>query len=102
MMNKNMMKQAQLLQKQMMQLQEEIESSIVEYSAGGGAVNVTITGKMLVQSISIDPDAIDPEDVEMLEDLIQSAVNGAIEKAQELASSKMGALTGGLNLPGLM
>lgn len=102
MMNKNMMKQAQQLQKQMMQLQEEIESSILEYSAGGGAVKVTITGKMVVQSIAIDPDAIDSEDVEMLEDLIQSAVNGAIEKAQELASSKMGALTGGLNLPGLM
>ena len=97
-----MMKQAQQLQKQMMQLQEEIESSILEYSAGGGAVKVTITGKMVVQSIAIDPDAIDSEDVEMLEDLIQSAVNGAIEKAQELASSKMGALTGGLNLPGLM
>ena len=102
MMNKNMMKQAQQLQKQMMQLQEEIESSILEYSAGGGAVKVTITGKMVVQSIAIDPDAINSEDVEMLEDLIQSAVNGAIEKAQELASSKMGALTGGLNLPGLM
>ena len=97
-----MMKQAQQLQKQMMQLQEEIESSILEYSAGGGAVKVTITGKMVVQSIAIDPDAINSEDVEMLEDLIQSAVNGAIEKAQELASSKMGALTGGLNLPGLM
>ena len=102
MMNKNMMKQAQQLQKQMMQLQEEIESSILEYSAGGGAVKVTITGKMVVQSITIDPDAINSEDVEMLEDLIQSAVNGAIEKSQELASSKMGALTGGLNLPGLM
>jgi len=97
-----MMKQAQQLQKQMMKLQEEIESSTVEHSAGGGAVKVTVTGKMIIQSIEIDPDAIDPEDVEMLQDLIQSAVNGAIEKAQELASSKMGALTGGLNLPGLM
>ena len=57
---------------------------------------------MIIQSIKIDPEAIDPEEVEMLEDLIQSAINGAIEKAQELASSKMGALTGGLNLPGLM
>jgi hypothetical protein len=102
MMNKNMMKQAQQLQKQMMQLQEEIESSTVEHSAGGGAVKVIVTGKMIIQSIKIDPEAIDPEEVEMLEDLIQSAINGAIEKAQELASSKMGALTGGLNLPGLM
>ena len=85
MMNKNMMKQAQQLQKQMMKLQEEIEASTVEHSTGGGAVKVIVT-----------------EETEMLEDLIQSAINGAIEKAQELASSKMGALTGGLNLPGLM
>tara|TARA_B100000700_G_C15058140_1_gene864022 strand:+ start:3134 stop:3439 length:306 start_codon:yes stop_codon:yes gene_type:complete len=101
-MNKNMMKQAQQLQKQMMKLQEEIEASTVEHSTGGGAVKVIVTGKMIVQSIEIDPEVIDPEETEMLEDLIQSAINGAIEKAQELASSKMGALTGGLNLPGLM
>ena len=68
----------------------------------GGAVRVVVTGKMVVQSIEIDPDAVDPNDVEMLQDLIQSALNGAIEKAQELASSKMGALTGGLNIPGLL
>ena len=102
MMNKNMMKQAQQLQKQMMKLQEEIEASTVEHSTGGGAVKVIVTGKMIVQSIEIDPEVIDPEETEMLEDLIQSAINGAIEKAQELASSKMGALTGGLNLPGLV
>ena len=102
MMNRNMMKQAQQLQKQMIKLQEEIEASTVEYSSGGGAVRVVVTGKMVVQSIEIDPDAVDPNDVEMLQDLIQSALNGAIEKAQELASSKMGALTGGLNIPGLM
>ena len=96
------MKQAQQLQKQMMKLQEEIEASTVEHSTGGGAVKVIVTGKMIVQSIEIDPEVIDPEETEMLEDLIQSAINGAIEKAQELASSKMGALTGGLNLPGLM
>ena len=93
------MKQAQ---KQMIKLQGEIEASTVEHSAGGGAVRVVVTGKMVVQSIEIDPDAVDPNDVEMLQDLIQSALNGAIEKAQELASSKMGALTGGLNIPGLM
>ena len=90
------------MQKQMIKLQEEIEASTVEYSSGGGAVRVVVTGKMVVQSIEIDPDAVDPNDVEMLQDLIQSALNGAIEKAQELASSKMGALTGGLNIPGLM
>ena len=102
MMNKNMMRQAQQLQKQMVKLQEEIEASTVEHSSGGGVVKVVVTGKMVVQSIEIDPSAVDPDDVEMLQDLVHTAVNGAIEKAQELASSKMGALTGGLNIPGLM
>ena len=102
MMNKNMMRQAQQLQKQMVKLQEEIEAATVEYSSGGGVIKVVVTGKMVVQSIEIDPSAVDPDDVEMLQDLVQTAVNGAIEKAQELASSKMGALTGGLNIPGLM
>ena len=68
-MNKNMMKQAQQLQKQMMKLQEEIEASTVEHSTGGGAVKVIVTGKMIVQSIEIDPEVIDPEETEMLEDL---------------------------------
>ena len=101
MMNKNMMRQAQQLQKQMAKLQEEIENSKVENSVGGGVVKVVVTGKMVVESIEIDPEVVDSEDVEMLKDLVQSAVNGAIEKAQELASTKMGALTGGLNIPGL-
>ncbi len=101
MMNKNMMRQAQQLQKQMAKLQEEIENSKVENSVGGGVVKVVVTGKMVVESIEIDPEVVDSEDVEMLQDLVQSAVNGAIEKAQELASTKMGALTGGLNIPGL-
>ena len=101
MMNKNMMRQAQQLQKQMAKLQEEIENSKVENSVGGGVVKVVVTGKMVVESIEIDPEVVDSEDVEMLQDLVQNAVNGAIEKAQELASTKMGALTGGLNIPGL-
>ena len=101
MMNKNMMRQAQQLQKQMAKLQEEIENSKVENSVGGGVVKVVVTGKMVVEAIEIDPEVVDSEDVEMLQDLVQSAVNGAIEKAQELASTKMGALTGGLNIPGL-
>ena len=101
MMNKNMMRQAQQLQKQMAKLQEQIEPSKVENSVGGGVVKVVVTGKMVVESIEIDPEVVDSEDVEMLQDLVQSAVNGAIEKAQELASTKMGALTGGLNIPGL-
>ena len=101
MMNKNMMRQAQQLQKQMAKLQEEIENSKVENSVGGGGVKVVVTGKMIVESIEIDPEVLDSEDVEMLQDLVQTAINGAIEKAQELASTKMGALTGGLNIPGL-
>ena len=101
MMNKNMMRQAQQLQKQMAKVQEEIENSKVENSVGGGVVKVVITGKMIVESIEIDPEVLDSEDVEMIQDLVQTAINGAIEKAQELASTKMGALTGGLNIPGL-
>ena len=100
-MNRNMMKQAQQLQKQMLQAQQEIEAAKVEFSSGGGAVKVVVSGKMVVESIVIDPDAVDPEDVEIHQDLVLSAVNGGIEKAQELASSKMGAITGGLNIPGL-
>ena len=100
-MNRNMMKQAQQLQKQMLQAQQEIEAAKVEFSSGGGAVKVVVSGKMIVEAIVIDPDAVDPEDVEILQDLVLSAVNGGIEKAQELASSKMGAITGGLNIPGL-
>jgi len=101
-MNRNMMKQAQQLQKQMAKMQEEIEATKVEYTSGGGVIKVIVTGKMLVDSIEIDPDAVDPEDVDILQDLIITAVNGAIEEAQKLASSKMGALTGGFNIPGLL
>ena len=97
-----MIKQAQQLQKQMAKMQEEIEATKVEYTSGGGAVKVVVTGKMLVDSIEIDPEVVDPEDVDILQDLIITAINGAIEEAQELASSKMGALTGGLNIQGLM
>ena len=100
-MNRNMMKQAQQLQKQMVKMQEEIESARVEYSAGGGVVKVIVTGKMAVESIEIDPDVVDSEDVEMLQDLILSAINGGLAEAQEMASSIMGAITGGLNIPGL-
>ena len=101
MMNRNMMKQAQQLQKQMLKAQQEIESSTVEFSSGGGAVKVVVSGKMIVESIEIDPDAVDPGDVEMLQDLIIAAINEGLEKAQQMASDRMGALTGGLNIPGL-
>ena len=99
-MNKNMLKQAQQLQKQMAKVQDEIEATTVEASSGGGAVKVVVSGKMVVQSIHIDAAAVDPEDVELLEEMVLTAVNDGLSKAQELASSKMNALTGGLNLPG--
>lgn len=100
-MNRRMMRQAQQFQKRMEGLQKEIESSTVEASAGGGVVKVVVNGKMLVESISIDPEVVSPDDVEMLEDLVTAAVNEALANAQQMASDKMAELTGGLNIPGL-
>ncbi len=96
----NMMKQAQKMQKEMMKLQEEIEQRTVEASSGGGAVKVEISGKKDIKSISIQAEVVDPEDVEMLEDLIMAAINEAIRKADEMVANEMSKLTGGLNLPG--
>jgi DNA-binding YbaB/EbfC family protein len=101
MMNRKMMKQAQQLQRRMTELQEELESATVEATSGGGVVSVVATGKMTLESIQIDPDVVSPEDVEMLQDLVLAAVNEGLSKAQEMVSSRMGALTGGLNIPGL-
>lgn len=101
MMNRRMMKQAQQIQKQMMRLQEELESATVEATVGGGAVKAVVSGKMKVESITIDPDAVSPDDVEMLQDLVLAAVNEGLDKAQQMASEKMGALTGGMNIPGM-
>ncbi len=101
MVNRRMMKQAQQIQKQMMQLQEELESATVEATVGGGAVKAVVSGKMKVESITIDPDAVSPDDVEMLQDLVLAAVNEGLDKAQQMASEKMGALTGGMNIPGM-
>lgn len=104
-MNQNMnkmMKQVQEMQKQMAKAQEELAAQEVEASAGGGMVTVKVTGDLRVTSIKIDPNAVDPDDVEMLEDMVLAAVNEALRSAQELASSKMSGLTGGLNIPGLM
>jgi DNA-binding YbaB/EbfC family protein len=100
-MNRNMIRQAQELQKRMMRVQEELESATVEASAGGGVVTVVVNGKMKLESVSIAPDAVDPEDVEMLQDLVMAAVNAGMEKAQEMAAKRMSAVTGGLNIPGL-
>ncbi|HLM50950.1 MAG TPA: YbaB/EbfC family nucleoid-associated protein [Solirubrobacteraceae bacterium] len=99
-----MMKQVQKMQADMMAAQEELKDEKVEGSAGGGAVKVVITGDLVVQSIAIDESAIDPEDPELLQDMVVAAVNESIRAAQELAATKMGGLTGGLGglgLPGL-
>ena len=100
-MNRRMMRQAQQLQRRMEQLQQELESATVEATAGGGVVTVVVTGKMTVESIVIDPEVVSPEDVDILQDLVTAAVNEGLNKAQEMASSRMGELTGGLNIPGL-
>lgn len=97
----NLMKQAQMMQKQMAEMQKEIEVAEFESSVGGGAVSVRVNGKKEVLGINIKPEVVDADDVEMLEDLVLSAVNEALRKADEETSSKMGKLTGGLNIPGL-
>ena len=102
MMNRKMMRQAKQLQKNMEKMQEELESSTVEATAGGGAVKVVVTGAMKLESLTIDPDAIDPDDVEMLQDMVIAAVNEGLEKAQQMATKNMASLTGGLKIPGLM
>jgi DNA-binding YbaB/EbfC family protein len=102
MMSKKMIRQAQQLQKNMMKMQEELESATVEATVGGGAVKAVVSGKMRLESLTIDPDAVSPDDVEMLQDLVLAAVNEGLEKAQEIASSRMSSLTGGLKIPGLM
>ena len=101
-MNRHLLRQAQQLQQRLAQAQEALENETVEASAGGGAVTVTLTGKQKLRSIKIDPAAVDPDYVSMLEDLVLSAVNEAMDKAQELAGQRLGAITGGMNIPGLM
>ncbi len=98
----NMMKQAQQLQSKMMKLQEELTEKTVESSSGGGMVKVTANGRQQILSIQLEKEVVDPDDVEMLQDLILAAVNDALAKAQEMVSSEMSKLTGGLNIPGLM
>lgn len=96
----NMMKQVQKMQKEMARLQEEVEQRTVEASAGGGAVTVVASGKKEIMSITIKPEAVDPDDVEMLQDLITAAVNEALRQADEMLNKEMSKITGGLNLPG--
>ncbi len=94
-------RQAQKLQQQMAKLQEELEAREYEASAGGGMVTVKVSGKKEVLSIEIKPEAVDPEDVEMLQDLVLAAVNEALRTANDTTEKEMGKLTGGMNMPGL-
>ncbi len=100
-MNRKMLRQAQQLQQRMMKVQEELESATVETTAGGGVVKAVVTGKLKLESIEIAPEVVTPDDVGMLQDLVLAAVNDGLEKAQEMAASRMNELTGGLNIPGL-
>jgi DNA-binding YbaB/EbfC family protein len=97
----NIMKQAQKMQAGMAKVQDELKDERVEASAGGGTVKVVMSGDMQVVTVAIDPTAVDPDDVELLQDMIVAATNEALRMAQELASSKMAAVTGGMNMPGL-
>lgn len=97
----NMIKQAQKMQQNMLKMQEEMEQSEFEATSGGGAVTVKMSGKKELTAISIKPEAVDPDDVEMLEDLILTAVNEVIKKVDNASASKMSSITGGLNIPGM-
>lgn len=97
--NKNLIKQ---MQQRLAKIQEELAQETVEASAGGGVVSIVANGQQQIMGIKIAPEAVDPEDVEMLQDLILTASNDALNKSRELAAKRLGALTGGMNIPGLM
>lgn len=96
-----MMRQAQKMQKELAKAQQEVAAMTFEGTAGGGMVSVTARGDMTIESITIDPEAIDPEDVEMLQDMICAAVNEAIRGINEMSNARMGAVTGGMSIPGM-
>lgn len=96
-----MMKQVQKMQDDMAKLQEELVNKTVEASSGGGMVKVTVSGKQEILAIAIDREAVDPDDVEMLQDMIMAACNEALRQSQEMASREMGKITGGIKIPGL-
>jgi nucleoid-associated protein EbfC len=98
----NIMKQAKKLQERMAKLQQELEHKTVDASAGGGMVSVVVNGKFELASLKIERDVVNPDDVDMLQDLIIAAVNEGIRKAQEMTTTEMAKITGGMNLPGLM
>ena len=97
-----MLQQLQKLQEEMVQTQEALGDETVTVTAGGGAITIVISGHQKIQSITIDPEVVDPDDVEMLQDLVMAAVNEAIDRSQQLATDRLGDLTGGLSIPGLM
>ncbi|HRI57139.1 MAG TPA: YbaB/EbfC family nucleoid-associated protein [Anaerolineae bacterium] len=97
----NMMQQIKQLQDEMARAQEALDDEVVQVSVGGGVIQMTMTGHQRLQAVQIEPDILNPDDVEMLQDLVLAAVNEAIERSQKLAADRMGGLTGGLNLPGL-
>jgi len=99
--NKFIMRQAQELQAKLAKAQEELASATIEASSGGGAVKVTVNGQQEVQSVKISPEAINPDDAELLEDLVLAAINEAMSKSKELAAERLGKITGGLKIPGL-
>lgn len=98
----DMMRQVQKLQEEVLKAQEALSEETITVTAGGGAITVVMTGQQRIQSISIAPEVVDPDDVEMLEDLVTAAVNEALQRSQELAGERMSALTGGLRIPGLI
>jgi DNA-binding YbaB/EbfC family protein len=98
----NIMKQAQQMQQKMARMQEELAQRQVEASAGGGMVTAIVNGKQQVVSLTIEKSVVDPEDVEMLQDLVVAAINEAVKKSQDMMQEEMGKITGGLNIPGLM
>ena len=100
--NKNMMAQALKMQAELAKAQEEIKSMTAEATAGGGMVKAVAQGDMSIVSVTIDPAAVDPEDVEMLQDMVCAAVNEALRGIQELSNQRMSSVTGGMNIPGLM
>lgn len=97
----NLMKQAQKMQQQMEQAQQELENKEIEVSAGGGAIKVVMSGKKIIKELIIDEDIVDPDDVEMLQDTIISAVNEATRQVEEITNNEMSKFTGGMNMPGL-
>ena len=102
MMNKQMLQQMQQMQKRMATMQEELGSAVVQGTAGGGAVTCEVSGHQQLMSVTISKDAVDPDDVDTLQDLVLAAVNDGLKKSQDMAQQKMAGLTGGLKIPGLM